>query len=142
MILESYRDISHIRSGITIEIIFFFFFSTNGCYDMKIRTSKLCRFRYLLRRINTSHYFDSERRFTVSVISIRDDAHFRHFRSEGALFRMFAFCSPRHPVGHVRHAPTFYCYTRSMMRARTREDKKPASCQSSFLPRDKYIFLG
>lgn len=54
--------------------------------------------------------------FTVSVISIRDGAHFRHFRSEGATLGMFF---PPF-ILRVRHAPTFYCYTRSTIRARAR----------------------
>lgn len=68
-------------------------------YDMEIRVSKLCRVRYLLGGIGTSHIVSTqfEKRFTVSVISIRDSAHFRHFRSEGSS-RMLAFPSARYPV--------------------------------------------
>jgi hypothetical protein len=62
--------------------------------------------------------------FTVSVIPIRNAAHFRHFRSEGA--RMLACLLPRFILSlSVTHRR--FTVTRTVMRVRTREDKKPAA---------------
>lgn len=65
--------------------------------------------------------------FTVSVISIRDDTRFRHFRSEGTSDA--CLLAARHPVD-VRHAPTFYCYAWCL--ARTHEGRQ-SRCGSSLI---------
>lgn len=104
---------------------------------MEIRTPKLCWSRYLFRWIDRFRRFDvvSKGEFTVSIISIRDNTRFRHFRSEGT---SDACLQARHPVD-VRHAPTFYCY--AWCRVRTREDNRDADCQSFPAPHDilRYI---
>lgn len=131
------RDISHITRG-TIEI----FFLRVGC----------------LRKSGLRNYAGFDICFAGSIhrtiSTLRNDLPLASFRfatalilgisDRKALFRMFAFWPPA-ILSVVRHAPTFYCYARSMMRARTREDKKLAAWTVNplfCLATNRYIFLG